>query len=1145
MFKTFLTLFTFLIAPITAFAQTTEPSNEPGDLIAIQLPAPLPLQSYFPTIQGLTWTYGGNPRELATQIRMLETQDTDQGIVYQWNSFQGERWVQNSADGTVQEYHNGQWRLLFNFNAQEGESWLIESFGNDDLLNHATLTMVSRSEKLVVPYETIETIHISVKNENLADAGITDLWFASGLGLVKWSESTIAGPQSFELASFINRNEPPVVTDPTLPQPPIIIDLADYFPTRSGLIWEYAGSPLESARRIGISGIDRKEPPTYYLYEGFQGAMRVRKTSDGQIMTVTDTGEHLFLDLNAQEGASWTIEGNDDNLLSGSTVTVISRNARLEVPAGQFGNVLHLGIKPNPQLADAGVTEMWLAPGYGLVKWTEITFAGAQTYDLIAMVDPVQSGGTPEPGDSSIVIIEPIPLPFPEPDPTRPIEDYENRTSVENGNVKYELATTKASYTQGHTVEIQYRLTAQTGDATFKFNSGQQYDFHLTNEQNETAWVWSANKSFIFGETSLSLKQGESQSFLARIGLEYEFLPAGKYTLKAFMPTSDLSDISREQTQISLPVEITADPTIALVTGTVKDDMGTPVAALISLSENVSSDDHFGGTASATWTTRSGTFNIRSRAGSYTLTARADGYALHAQNIVLNAGENHIEITLKAEEKGAYTNANESVNKQFVTELATDRQAYRAGDKVSVRYRLTNISGQNLTLVFPSGQQYDLTLDGHRGRVWTWSQDKSFIQAFSTQTLKADDTFEIETDFILEDAWVQNNPSFLMTGFLTVVADQGGQVSQQETEAVVKFAIDGWVLPTPGRPSALSASIHTDQEFYKQGDIVTVSYKLTNTADTTVVLNFNSGQRYDIVLHAPNEAVWGWSWTRLFTAEIGELVLAPRDTFTFDEQIDLNQVPEAKDGVYVIRAYMTSTNEQDHDNTEAKTRFWLGDAQPVPPPIPLPVEPMPTRLVTHLDATFDAEAAQLSYRVVNTSTETIPLMFRSGQQFDFILTGPNGEIWRWSNGRGFDDALHAQTLSPGDSLVVQERVPLSTLTTMPDGTYTLQGFLTVTADDPEAAHQVETVASIKFSSQEGQILRTSAQPGSSEDASQSAGQKGDFDNNGAIDFSDFLNFAAAYGKTSTSLGYNATFDLDDDGTIGFSDFLTFAAAFGK
>ncbi|MBT3601945.1 MAG: hypothetical protein HN521_02660, partial [Candidatus Latescibacteria bacterium] len=356
---------------------------------------------------------------------------------------------------------------------------------------------------------------------------------------------------------------------------------------------------------------------------------------------------------------------------------------------------------------------------------------------------------------------------------------------------------------------------------------------------------------------------------------------------------------------------------------------------------------------------------------------------------------------------------------------------------------------------------------------------------------------------------------------------------------------DGWVLPTPGLPSALSASVRTDQVQYKQSDTVTVSYKLTNTSDSTIVLKFNSGQRYDIVLHNLEETVWGWSWARLFTPATGELVLAPRDTFAFEEQIDLNTIPQAKNGTYVIRTYMTSIGEQDQDDTEAKTRFWVGESPQIEPPRPLPVEPMPTRLTANIDATLDAETAQVTYRVLNTTTEPISLLFRSGQQFDFILAGPTGELWRWSADRGFDDALHAQVLSPGDSLVVTESVPSTTLATLPDGTYTLQGYLTVTADDPEAAHQIETLASIKFSLQEGQLLRSIAQSNGSETATDAAGAKGDFDKDGTVDFADFLNFAAAFGKKSTSLDYNSAFDLDSDGTIGFSDFLTFAASFGQ
>ena len=50
---------------------------------------------------------------------------------------------------------------------------------------------------------------------------------------------------------------------------------------------------------------------------------------------------------------------------------------------------------------------------------------------------------------------------------------------------------------------------------------------------------------------------------------------------------------------------------------------------------------------------------------------------------------------------------------------------------------------------------------------------------------------------------------------------------------------------------------------------------------------------------------------------------------------------------------------------------------------------------------------------------------------------------------------------------------------------------------------------------------------------------GDFDNNGVVDFSDFLVFAGAFGTTS------ATEDLDNSGHVDFSDFLIFAGNFGK
>ncbi len=55
----------------------------------------------------------------------------------------------------------------------------------------------------------------------------------------------------------------------------------------------------------------------------------------------------------------------------------------------------------------------------------------------------------------------------------------------------------------------------------------------------------------------------------------------------------------------------------------------------------------------------------------------------------------------------------------------------------------------------------------------------------------------------------------------------------------------------------------------------------------------------------------------------------------------------------------------------------------------------------------------------------------------------------------------------------------------------------------------------------------------------------DFDGDLVIGFSDFLIFAAHFGKTSSDPEFDPRFDIDSDGIVGFSDFLAFASAFGK
>ena len=55
----------------------------------------------------------------------------------------------------------------------------------------------------------------------------------------------------------------------------------------------------------------------------------------------------------------------------------------------------------------------------------------------------------------------------------------------------------------------------------------------------------------------------------------------------------------------------------------------------------------------------------------------------------------------------------------------------------------------------------------------------------------------------------------------------------------------------------------------------------------------------------------------------------------------------------------------------------------------------------------------------------------------------------------------------------------------------------------------------------------------------------DFDDDGMVNFADFLAFAGQFGARQGDGRYEAKYDLDSDGAIGFGDFLIFSSSFGK
>lgn len=93
-----------------------------------------------------------------------------------------------------------------------------------------------------------------------------------------------------------------------------------------------------------------------------------------------------------------------------------------------------------------------------------------------------------------------------------------------------------------------------------------------------------------------------------------------------------------------------------------------------------------------------------------------------------------------------------------------------------------------------------------------------------------------------------------------------------------------------------------------------------------------------------------------------------------------------------------------------------------------------------LDATLAATTdgdVQFSFSVVNEGTTAVTLTFSSGKRADIVVRTVSGEeVWRWSDGRMFTQAITRATLEPGEQIEQSY-----TWADPPSGTYVATGIL--------------------------------------------------------------------------------------------------------
>jgi hypothetical protein len=165
-------------------------------------------ENYFPLNLHNEWTYLQTGRTVNQTVvvdvnEMIQPVNQDIAF-FKLNNFNGSyHWVQQSPSGMVTEKPHYLW---YDFNREVGESWTmnINTMVSKVIpgTNNAILTIISRNEPVQVPAGNFRAIHIGYRT-GVADAGITNEWFAPDVGLIKRTESSFGGEISMVLTRAV------------------------------------------------------------------------------------------------------------------------------------------------------------------------------------------------------------------------------------------------------------------------------------------------------------------------------------------------------------------------------------------------------------------------------------------------------------------------------------------------------------------------------------------------------------------------------------------------------------------------------------------------------------------------------------------------------------------------------------------------------------------------------------------------------------------------------------------------------------------------------------------------------------------------------------------------------------------------------
>ncbi len=561
-------------------------------------------------------------------------------------------------------------------------------------------------------------------------------------------------------------------------------------------------------------------------------------------------------------------------------------------------------------------------------------------------------------------------------------------------SVKYEIATDRDFYRLHETMLVRYRATNYGSEpVTFEFQTGQNIELMILlpdSLDSSPIWLWSDRMDFTPSPTYVELETGDSFEFTLELNLaEIEPPFPGTLLLEGFMPCVNHDP---DKTRIYVKFQVGGEPAFGIVEGYVSEGIGPagqwiPIsrAEVIIYPESEVSSVRYQGI-----THDDGYFSIEGvMEGWYRVTAHKEGYESSARSVKVSGGSvARVDLTLKKLEGEAWRNSNFSFEDSVKYEIATDKEFYGPDEMMLMRYRATNYRGEPITFEFRTVQKIELLIlsPDHGDSIWRWSDYEDSTDTFSYVKLESGDSFEFIWELNLSQIHHPiSGKELTLVGFMPCVNHD-----PDRTKVAVNFKVDG--EPGPG---------------------VVEGYVSEDTGFLDVWIPIEGAE---VVMHSTVD----------FGPAIEYRAITNREGYFRMEGLPIGMDFEvtARGAGYrpavrfvKIREPFTRVSFQlkkaDFEGWNNISRFHHNG--------------MEYELSTGRHFYAPGDLVKIRYGVRNIERDRVVMEFPSGQQIEFILLSESGEVWRWSDGLGFSDAITYIELKRGDSAEFEAQIDLGSL----------------------------------------------------------------------------------------------------------------------